>query len=137
MIAHIAAIRALLVPLGWATYYVDVPDTPALPYVLLWSSAGLPGVEQSVDGARTDIDTTVGLTAVAGTPDGVLIVQKATRGILAPGGLPKSLTVTGRVAVLSLFDSRPIAVDPAVTVPTTNRPVSYGVDVYRLMSVPA
>ena len=136
MRAHIDAIRALI-PSTFTTYFVDVPTAPTYPYVLIWSSAGTPGMEQALTDERTDIDTQIGATMAAGTPEGVLIVQSAVRAVLMPGGKPKSLTVPGRVAVLRLEDSRPIAVDRDVTIPTTNRFPAYGVDLYRLISTPA
>lgn len=134
MIAEVAAIRALI---PYTTYFVDVPTTPAYPYVLVWSGSGAPGVEQDVTDARTDIDTMVGVTAVAGTADGVLIVQAAVRAVLCPAGQPKSLTVPSRTAVLRLFDSQPVTVDTDVTITATGRHPAYGVDLYRLISVPA
>lgn len=140
MLAHVRAIKALLAPLGYDVYFGDavkrgtggmvVPLT--YPYLLLWTSAGLPGVEQAVDDVRLDIDGQVGVTAVATTADGVLIVQNRVRGVLAPGGRAVALTVPGRAAWLRLLDSRPVDIDRAITAHP-----AFSVDVYRLISTPA
>lgn len=131
MLAHITAIKALLAPVG-AVYYVDVPDAPALPYVLLWGSSGVPSDDVPISGAD-DLTDLLGVTAVAGTPDGVLIVRSRVRTLL-DGAHP---IVAGRLVTLRLFDSRPTQVDREVTIPNTNRHPAYGVDLYRLTSVPA
>lgn len=131
MLAHIAAIKALLAPVG-AVYYVDVPDAPAMPYLLLWGSSGVPSDDVPISGAD-DLTDVLGVTAVAGTPEGVLIVRDRVRALL-DGAHP---TVAGRVVTLQLFDSRATQVDREVTIPTTSRHPSYGVDLYRLTSVPA
>lgn len=130
MLAHLSAIKALVSPL-MPVYIGDATGATVLPYSLLWSSSGLPGVEQAVDAIRTDIDTTVGVTTVATTVEGALIAQKRVRGVLAPGGAPKALTVAGRTAWLLLFDSQPVTIDRDVT-----PHVAVAVDVYRLISTP-
>lgn len=132
MLAHIAAVKALLAPLGYAVYYVDVPEAPTLPYVLLWGTGGTPGPERPLSGP-TDLTDRLGVTCVAGTPEGVLIVAARVRGVL-DGAEP---TVTGRRAWLHLWDSRAVQVDRDVTFPGTNRHPAYGVDLYRLTSAPA
>jgi len=131
MLAHLTAIKALVVPL-MPVYIGDATGATVLPYLLLWSSGGLPGIEQAVDGIRTDLDTTVGATFVATTAEGALIAQKRGRGVLAPGGAPKALTVAGRTAWLVLFDSQPVTIDRDVT-----PHVAVAVDVYRLISTPS
>jgi hypothetical protein len=137
VIAHITALTALLTTAGIRVSYVDGPEVPVLPYVLLWGGAGLPGVDQPITDVRTDIDSMIGVTAVALTPEAVLIVQSAVRAVLAPSGSAKTLTVTGRIASMRLADSQPITVDTAVVDTATNRHPCYGVDLYRLISIPA
>lgn len=132
MRAHIAAVEALLTPLGWATYYVDVPETPATAYILLWGSSGLPSSEQPLRGP-VDLTDGLGVTCVAATPYGVLSMRTAVRGVLDEA----HPVVAGRVVTLSLWDSRDTQVDRDVTLPDTGRHPAFGVDVYRLMSVPA
>lgn len=124
---HIAAIEALLAPLGLATYYVDVPEKPAATYVLLWGSGGVPSSERAIAGPD-DLTDLLGVTCVAGTGYGVLTLRADVRALL-DGARP---AVPGRVVELHLFDSRPTWVDRDVT-----PHVSSGVDLYRLTSVPA
>lgn len=131
MRAHIAAIEALLAPLGYETYYVDVPDVPTLPYVLLWGSSGTPTTERPVGFPELeddDLTDLLGVTCVAGTAYGVLTLRAAVRAVLNDS----RPTVQGRFVELHLFDSRDTQVDRDV-----NPHVPYGVDVYRLTSVPA
>ena len=131
MLAHLTAIKALVSPL-MPVYIGDATGATVLPYSLLWASGGTPGTEQDVTGTRTDLDTTVGVTTVATTAEGALIAQKRVRGVLVPGGAPKSLTVAGRTAWLLLFDSQPVTIDRDVT-----PHVAVAVDVYRMISTPA
>lgn len=131
MRAHIAAIEALLAPLGYETYYVDVPDVPTLPYLLLWGSSGTPTTERPVGFPELeddDLTDLLGVTCVAGTAYGVLTLRAAVRAVLNDS----RPTVQGRFVELHLFDSRDTQVDRDV-----NPHVPYGVDVYRLTSVPA
>ena len=131
MKAHIDAVRAALATVGYKVYYVAAPASPVLPYFIVWSSAGRPALEVDVTGTTDGIDTPVGVTAVAGSPDGVLMMQG-----LARAALSKPLEVPGRIVWLSLFDSQNVQVDRDVTLPGTNAHPAYGVDLYRLQSVP-
>jgi hypothetical protein len=128
---HIAAIEATLAPLGYQTYYVDVPETPPLPYVLLWSTSGTRTEERPVGfPAPIDDDLTdlIGATCVAATAYGVLTLRAAVRCVLDDS----RPTVPGRYVELHLFDSQRTQTDREVT-----PHVPYGVDLYRLTSVPA
>lgn len=130
MRAEYDAIKAKLVAL-YTTYFVDVPVTPTLPYFILWGAAGMLPTESRISGPlTTDFDTPVYVTAVAGTGEGVLTMQAAARSALA------SVTVSGRSVALTLTESRPLLVDRDVILPNTDRHPVYGVDVYRLQSVP-
>lgn len=135
MRAHISAIRALI-PAAYATYFVDVPDAPTYPYVLLWTSAGAPGLETPVCDTNRDLDAVLGVTHVATTPDGALIATERTRAVLQPGGGILRLSVPGRAAWLKRFDSRDVQVDRDVTLPASNRHPAFAVDLYRLTSTP-
>lgn len=134
MIEHVEAIKDLI---PYTTYFVDVPTNPTYPYVLVWTSAGSPGTEPAVCGPGEDIDAVVGLTHVAGTPEGALIVAHATRAVMKPTVGPLRLDVPGHAAWLTFFDSQNVQVDRDVTIPSTNRHPAFVVDLYRLTSTPA
>lgn len=131
MRAHIDAIKANLATAGHPVYFVAAPPSPVFPYFLVWSSAGDPATEVDVTGTSSDLDTVVGVTAVAGSPDGVLIMQA-----LARAALSAPLQVVGRLCWLSLFDSQNVQVDRDVTLPGSTQHPAFGVDLYRLQSVP-
>lgn len=134
MKADIAAIRALLTTAGLTNYFIDVPEKPTYPYDLVWSGAGGLATERPVADSHADVDTLIGVTHVAGTPEGVLIVQAATRAALDL----KSPVVAGRVTSLELQPGSPaIQMDRGVKIPGTNRNPAYGVDTYRYRSTPA
>src|SRR5690606_26571539 len=133
--AHVAAIKALI-PAPYVTYFVDVPEAPTYPYVLLWTSAGAPGIETSLCDANRDLDASLGVTHVATSPEGALITTERIRGALQPGGGILRLNVPGRAAWLKRFDSRDVQVDRDVTLPAPNRHPAFAVDLYRLTSTP-
>lgn len=133
MKADIDALVALAQTSGLTTYYVDVPVAPTYPYLLIWSGSGGLPLERPVSDSHADIDEAVGVTAVAGTPGGVLIVQERARAVLDL----KSPVVTGRVTSLELIESRPVQMDRDVIATSTNRNPAYGVDMYRYRSTPA
>lgn len=135
VVAHLDAIEALLSGL-MPVYIGDVPDAPAYPYVLLWSSAGNQ-VGASIDDVHRDLEALVGVTVAATTPRNALMEADRVRGVLAAGGRRVALTVTGRRASLRLYDSRPVEVHRSVTLPGTNRHPAYVVDLYRVHSTPA
>lgn len=131
---HIDAFKAALAAANLPAHFVDVPPRSPRPYVLLWSGTGRPPTEVAVE-PGTDFEDTLGVTAVADVPDGVLAVQRRARAALAPfaEGFP---AVSGRRVWLVQFDSRPVDVDRDVTDPLTGRHPAFGVDLYRLVSVP-
>jgi hypothetical protein len=133
--ATLAALRAALTAAGLANYFTDAGTSPTLPYVLLWTSNGTAPVEDSV-ATRGDFEAVLGLTSVAGTPDGVLIVQDAARAALASFAAG-STAVAGHIVWLTLEDSRAVQIDTDVTVTATGKHPAYGVDMYRLTSTPA
>lgn len=135
MRSHIGTIKALI-PAPYVPYFVDVPDAPTYPYVLLWTSAGAPGLETSLCGTNRDLDAVLGVTHVATSPEGALIATERVRGALQPGGDILRLNVPGRAAWLKRFDSRDVQVDRDVTLPASNRHPAFAVDLYRLTSTP-
>lgn len=136
MRAHIDAVTGLLEPL-YPVHFVDAPAQTTPGYVLLWTGAGSPGAEVAVCGTHTDLDARLGVTAVAGTTDGVLDMLVALRAVLQPAGRSLALAVPGRRAWLRLVESRDVQVDRQVTYPPANRNPAFGVDLYRLVSTPA
>lgn len=131
----IAAIRAALTAASLSNYFADAGTAPVYPYVLLWTGSGTAPVEDSV-ASRGDFEASLGVTSVAGSPDGVLIVQAAARAALASFATG-STVVAGRIVWLTLQDSRAVQIDRDVTVTATGKHPAYGVDVYRLHSTPA
>lgn len=133
MKAHIDAIRVLLEPYGKPVHFVDVPEAPTYPYVLLWTSAGRM-VSDEVCGKLDDLNDILGVTIVGATPDAVLVATPRVRSYL----MDKQPQVANRhVQPLRLFDSQNVDVDTDVTVPATNRHPAFAVDLYRLISEPA
>jgi hypothetical protein len=131
----VSTIRAALTAAGLSNYFADAGSAPTLPYVLVWTGSGAPPIEDSVSPVG-DFEASFGVTSVAGTPDGVLIVQAAARAALASFA-SGSTAVAGRVVWLTLEDSRAVQVDTDVTVTATGKHPAYGVDAYRLVSTPA
>lgn len=136
MKAHVAAIKALI-PAPYTFYFVDVPAAPVYPYVLLWTSAGAPGLEVPLCGTNLDLDAIVGVTHVAASTDSILTVAAKVRAALQPAGQILSLSVPGRAAWLKFYDAQTVQVDRDVTLPAPNRHPAYAVDMYRLTSTPA
>jgi hypothetical protein len=135
--AHLKAIQARLTPI-FTAHIVDVPAGATYPYYLIWSGNGDPAAEQAVDAARTDIDTTLGLTAVGTTWESASVLLSRAKDELCPGGRPGPLEVPGCVVTLDWLGSgRTISPDRDVTIGSTNRHPVSGVDLYRLVSVPA
>ena len=139
MKAHIDALRArITTATGYATHYVQAPDKPTFPYVLVWGPSWNAGDEPTLCGTNADLDALVGITAVAGTTDGVLVMQDAIRAALSPAGRMTQLTVAGRSAWLVLAPGygQSVAVDREVTLIEGGHP-AFSVEMYRLRSTPA
>jgi hypothetical protein len=133
VIGELDAVRALLDELGWPVYYVDAPTRPdVLPYVVLVSSSGrMAGPALCAD--LTDLDELLRVMVVHTTPEGVVDAHEQVRATLHDA----HPAVTGRSVTVRLFTSEPVAVDRDMTIVATNRHPAYGVDIYRLTSVPA
>lgn len=134
MLDHVEAFKVALTVVGLDGHFVDVPDGSARPYVLLWTGSGRAPTEDAV-APGTDFEDTLGVTAVADTPEGALVVQRRARAAFSPfaGG---SDAVFGRRVWLDLYDSRAVQVDRDVTDTLTGRHPAFGVDLYHLVSVP-
>ena len=132
MQAELAAIRALIdaLPVVAAVYDVTVPTLPTLPYVIVWDQGDTASAEVM---AGDDVHALVGITHVAGTPEGVRTVRAAVRAVLDDA----RPVVPGRSVELHRFDARAIEIDNDVTIPNTSTHPAYGVDIYSLTSVPA
>lgn len=136
MKAEVAAVKARLVALGDTVHEIAATGHLTYPYYILWSSTGNAPAERSVRAETTDIDDYVGVTTVGLTAGSVRDGAAAARGALCPNGLPSSLTVTGRVVVLTFSEARPIQADTDVTLTAGVHPL-FAVDLYRLISTPA
>lgn len=133
MIGELDAIRDALEVLGWPVFYVDAPEKPTvLPYLVLGSSSGrMFGPALCAD--LTDLDDLLRVMAVHHNPEAVVLAQEQVRAVLHNTHPP----VDGRAVTVRLLGSEPVAVDRDMTIAATNRHPAYGVDVYRLTSVPA
>lgn len=130
-LAHLEAVADLIAPLGYAVYLVDVPTSPAFPYVLLWSSAGRL-IADAICDEQTDLDDLLGVTNVGGSPAAAMTVAGAVRTVL----MDAEPDVDGWSSLLRLFDTRTVEVDREVTIPELGRHPSYAVDIYRYRSTP-
>ena len=133
MIGELDAIRAALEAQGWPVFYVDAPTHPEVfPYVVLGSSSGrLFGPALCAE--LTDLDDLVRVMVVALTPEAVVVTQALVRPVLHNTHPP----VDGRSVTVRLLGSEPVGVDRDMTIPPTNLHPAFGVDIYRLTSVPA
>lgn len=130
---HIAAVIALI-PTDVATLYDgQVPTEPTFPYNVYWSTGGArPSVSQAAE--MSQFDASLYVTTVAATAESARIIQSSVRAALL-GVRP---VVGGRSCwMLSISYSEPIRQDTDVTLPGSNLHPMYGVDVWRLASVPA
>ena len=141
MLAHLKALEAL-VPDDYQTFRVyanltDDGEVPAVPYVVLSAPAWSGTDEVAVSDTGEVLDTDVRFTAVAGTPDGVLIILNRLRSVLSPDSGWRDVAVADRVAQVRYIRSEFVSVDRDVTITGTNRHPAVGVDTYRLVSQPA
>lgn len=133
MLDHIDAVRALLAPAGLDVHFVDVPQKPAYPYVLLWCPPGNV-LALTLDGIRSALDEDLGVTVADLTPEGVLVNVRNVRALLDD----TQPAVAGRVCELHLTPrSQPVTVDRTVELEQSGQHPAYAVDLYRLTSTPA
>ncbi len=126
----IAAIQALLNPLGWDVRYGDATGA-TYPYVLLWSSPGQPGSEPSAAGGD-GFEDLLGVTMVDTMPANVLVIASRVRALLDGA----RLSAGGHYLTLRLRFSEPVKADREVTLPDTNTHPSFAVDHYHLAAQP-
>lgn len=124
-------IKDLIEDEGYPVYYVDVPDKPAYPYVLLWSGAGRERADSLAD-EDDYIDETLGVTCVATLAESVLDMVPIVRKVLN-----RAVVMTDtHTAWLRLRDSQTVQVDRDVALPGHGYP-HFAVDIYRVIAEPA
>lgn len=111
---------------GYAVYDTDVPETPALPYVVVWGGAAAPHGERCLADRMIGVRDRLGITTAAGTPEGARIAHQRVRAIVQPDGFPASF---GGFQV-RLTDHQPVQVDRAEKITGTNRHPAYCVDIF-------
>lgn len=144
MIATLGAVKSALTPLGYPVHlFVNegVTDTsvPEVPYLVLApaNSTGLLPEELSACGADDSIEFDLRVTAVSYPADAVPKIQARVRGVLAPGLGVARVPLPGRfVTTAYRWTERHSMTDRDMTIATSNRHPSSGVDTYRLSSQP-
>ena len=139
MIRHLHALRERLsdrAPVHIGGVEGEPGTVPVPPYLIAWSSAGEAGRDPSIGGACGSMSDMVGVTCVAGTEEGAIILATSVREDLTPGFGPGSITVPGRHVTLTHSQSRPVQVDRDVRITGTNTHPAYGVELFRLDSQP-
>lgn len=131
---HAAAVIALLDAVADLTVYDGhVPSEPAFPYAVVYADNGTRS-EVSIGFASDQLSMLVQVTSVGATADAARIIADKVSTAL----LDITPTITGRIcAPIRLEDTRPAIEDRDVTIPGTGSHPIYGVDVYRLMSLPS
>ena len=140
MIRHLNALRERLsnfAPVHIGGVEGEPGTVPTPPYLIVWSSAGGAGRDPSIGGACGSMSDTVGVTCVAGTEEGAIILGTSVREDLTPGFGPGSLAVPGRHVTLTHSQSRPVQVDRDVRITNTNTHPAYVVERFGLDSQPA
>ncbi|TDE02836.1 hypothetical protein [Jiangella asiatica] len=144
---HVAAVKLLLAAVGFvditdgedlppgsiALYDGQVPKEPTFPYVVLWTTPG-DRTAPALSNEHTQFETRLYTTYAGASADAVRFVADKVSGTL----LDVRPIVAGRSCwKLATLYSEPIRQDSDVTLPGTNLHPMYGVDVWRLASVPA
>lgn len=129
------ALEAVLAPLGYKIHRWTVP-TITEQYLVLSSPGYGDAVEDSICGTGDDLDVPLRVTAVAGTPDGAVIMLNRVRALLSPGRDETRVPAEGLDVRVRFTRSEVVDVDRDVTITGTNRHPAYGVDTYRLVSQP-
>lgn len=136
MIAEVLAAKSALASLSIPVYVSEAPSDAPLPRIILWTSAGARSLDTGVVPVGDVIDDQLGVTLAAETAEAVLVLAPQARALLTPTGVG-SLTVTGRTVTLEHVEARAVQIDRDVTIPNTNRHPAYGVDLFRLVSIPS
>lgn len=136
MIAHLEAMKAAAVALGYEVHIVHAVNPTSTSYVVL-AAPGWESPEQvPVCGADGSLDAMVRVKAVSGTPSGVYKMLAKLRGLYSPGKRWAPLTIEGRSAATKFVRSEFVGVDDSTTITGTDRNPAQGVDSYRLVSQP-
>lgn len=125
-------IKALLEAAGIAVYLVEAPRGATYPYVLLWFTPGLPGIEPSV-ASIGDLSDLLGATYVDTTARNVLVLAEKARAVLDGA----TFTVSGLQVSLARSTSQTVRPDPDVVLPDTNAHPFYAVDRHQMVATPA
>lgn len=126
--AHADAILTRLTSTPHITVYDgEVPNNPALPYVVAW--VRVQRTSDSLRGRQTDADVPFQTTTVGLTPESVRIVQDHVHAALAD----YRLTIPGRSTTrIKHINARPLFTDHDV-----DPPVLTAVDEWAIRTVPA
>ena len=135
MIEHLKALQASLAPLEYPTHLLWAAEVSGQ-YLVLGSPAWSRPSDLPLCGASDDLDTDVRITAVTGTPEGVLTMLRRVRELWSPHLRPSRVPMAGRDARIRFERSEFVTVDQDLTIPNTNRHPGVGVDTYRLVSQP-
>ena len=113
-------------------YWLEVPDKPTWPYVVLWSTVGR--LRRETYAATADhLADRLGVTMASQSALGVLGHAANVRAIL-DGWTPAA--TAWDMAPLALWDSQQAQPDLAVKLPATGRHPYYAVDLYDLRGEP-
>lgn len=126
MRAIIDAVKARLLAAGVTTYWIEVPDQPKYPYVLLWGPSW--GQGEGSLGDCDSVDVPLFCTNVAVNPDLALTMSTRTRAVLDRA----VFEVGSRHVEIKYQQSEIVDVDKQVTLPEPNRHPAFAVDAYRL-----
>lgn len=120
-------VLAALEAQGLTAYDGEVPDRPALPYVVAWFSAPLRSSDR-ITGDQWNGEASFQTTAVADSAEGVRWVQERVQAALVDA----RVSIPGRRAQRVKHDStQPTRADRDVS-----PPVLYAVDTWSLLTVP-
>jgi hypothetical protein len=135
MLEHLKAIADYLADLAYTTHLVAAPVVSSQ-YIVLGGRSWATPEDLPLCGVSQALETDWRLTAVAGLPDGVMIMLARLREQLSPGIRWTRIPMTGRLCWVKFERSEFVAVDRDLTVTNTNRHPAVGVDTYRIMSEP-
>ena len=139
MRAHLQALQTLLAPLGYPVHLFHAEgrsdvEVPPVPFLVLRAPTWSDPDDLPVCGPGADLDARVSVTGTASTVEGALVVLSRVRRLLMPHTV---VPVEGRYATLTGHRSEvDPQVDPDLRLPGSDRHPGFGVDSYRLHSVP-
>ena len=136
MIAHLAAVKTHLGPLGYTAHLVWAPEVTGQ-YLVLGGRAWERPRESPLSGLTDDLDTDLRITAVTGTPEGASIMLARVRALLSPQLDETRVPMAGRDVRVRFERSEFLTVDQDQVITGTSRHPAVGVDTYRLTSQPS